>query len=294
MTEVAEIAELAADGVADGMHIVSEEALAAEKVVRGLEGLQIAYIGLGVAIGAAVGGLIAWNFAYRKAEVKYAEIAAEEIADMRQHYSDKTTAAESESAKGELAYIIRERRYGESESEPPMGVSPPESVVEAAREADEEENSDKMDEVREAGEEVVRNVFREATVEDTWDYHEERRKRSPMKPYVIHIDERDEQQSYDGVTYTYYEEDDVLCNERDEVIAGAERDKLVGELNLEKFGHGSGDASIVYVRNDQLEMDVEVVRSPNSYAEEVHGFEPVEEPGIKHSHRRGRPPETDD
>jgi len=46
----------------------------------------------------------------------------------------------------------------------------------------------------------------------------------------------------------------------------------VGERNLNLFGHGSNDASVVYVRNDKLELIFEVVRSPNSFAEEVHGF----------------------
>jgi hypothetical protein len=58
----------------------------------------------------------------------------------------------------------------------------------------------------------------------------------------------------------------------DEVIDPDNRDNLVGDKNLDRFGHGSNDAFIVYIRNDQLEIVYEVVLSPNSYAEEVHGF----------------------
>jgi hypothetical protein len=47
---------------------------------------------------------------------------------------------------------------------------------------------------------------------------------------------------------------------------------LIGEKNLSRFGHGSQDPSVVYVRNDQLELVYEVVRSPQSYSEEVHGI----------------------
>jgi hypothetical protein len=107
---------------------------------------------------------------------------------------------------------------------------------------------------------------------------------------VIHREERDEADAYDSVTFTYYEADDVICNERDEVIPEGDRERIFGEANLEKFGHGSGDATTVYIRNDQLEMDIEVIRSPNSYAEEVHGFEPE----IKHSHRRRERTPSDD
>lgn len=287
---MAELADVAADGVADGMHIISEEALAAEKVVRGMGGIQIAYLGLGMAIGAAAGAVAGFAIAYRRAETRFSEIAAEEIAEMRQHYNDKVVALDSSAKKADLQEIVRERGYSVEAAEPPMAVTPPTAVVAAAEAArDEDEPNVETDPTRLTvdvePEPEVRNVFEEARVDDNWDWHEEKRRRSPMVPYVIHVDERDDQQSYDGVTFTYYEEDDVLCNERDEVVAKDERDKLIGEANLGKFGHGSNDASIVYIRNDQLEMDFEVVRSPNSFAEEVHGFDPTE---IQHSYRRER------
>jgi len=71
---------------------------------------------------------------------------------------------------------------------------------------------------------------------------------------------------------TYYTKDDVVCNERDEILAHEERETLIGEGNLERFGHGSGDEEIVFVRNDKLEILFEICRSENSYAEEVAGF----------------------
>lgn len=284
-----EIAEIAADGVADGMHIVSEEDLAVEKVVQSLGNIRIAYIGVGMALGAAAGAILGFKIAYSRAELKYNQIAEDEIAEMRQYYWDKSVALENTVGKPQLEDIVREQGYSTA---PPMAVTPPEAVVEAAREAAEEEELNThgkhqkvIEDIEEKSEPEVRNIFRDARVEDNWDYHKERTQRSPLRPYVIHRDERDDQQTYDGVTFTYYEADDVLCNERDEVIPVDERDKLIGEANLEKFGHGSGDASIVYIRNDQLEMDIEMVRSPNSYAEEVHGFDPSE---IRHSYRRGR------
>jgi len=83
MADATEIAEIAADGVADGMHIVSEEALAAERAVRGMNRTGLAYLGLGLVAGAAAGALVAFRIAYKQAETKYSEIAAEEIAEMR-------------------------------------------------------------------------------------------------------------------------------------------------------------------------------------------------------------------
>lgn len=283
MADATEIAEIAADGVADGMHVVSEEALAAERAVRGMDRVGLAYLGLGLAAGAAIGAVVAFRIAHNQAEAKYSGIAAEEVAEMRQYYHDKMVALDSSKQKTDLEDIVRERGYS-VEEEPPMAVTPPNAVVDAARDAADEEIEIGIEVVDEDAEPEVHNVFEDAKVDNTWDEFEERRRRSPMAPYVIHRDERDALDTYDNVTFTYYEADDVLCNERDDVIDPAERDKLIGEANLEKFGHGSGDASIVYIRNDHLEMQFEVVRSPNSYAEEVHGFDPP--PEIRHAHRR--------
>lgn len=303
MAEAAEIAEIAADGVADGMRIVAEETLAAEQAVRSMDRAGLAYLGLGLVAGAAIGAFAGFRLAYKKAETKYAEITNEEIAEMRQHYLDKATALEASQSKDDLAAIVRERGYvieEEVETGPPMAVSPPISVVTAAEEEyededepthfDEDDVPDEEDEELVEDELEVRNIFRDGPEStDNWDASKERRKRSPLAPYVIHRDERQEHDAYDEVTFTYYEADDVLCNERDEAIGPEDRDKLIGEANLERFGHGSGDSEIVYIRNDQLEMVIEVVRSPNSYAREVHGFNPPDQPELRHSVRGRRP-----
>jgi hypothetical protein len=229
---------------------------------RSYSGFIVGGVIVGVGLGAAGG----YFFARRRLETKYNQIAEEAIAEMREHYQNKILSLENTTQKPDLEDVVREQGY----SQPPMAVTPPSTVVEAA-EAEQEEDSERPTEPEPVGNQV-RNVFQEAQVNDNWDFHAERTRRSPMRPYIIHRDEREEQQAYDEVTYTYYEDDDVLCNERDEVIGKDQRDMLIGEKHLGQFGHGSGDASIVYIRNDRLEMQMEIVRSPNSYAEEVHGF----------------------
>ncbi len=151
-----------------------------------------------------------------------------------------------------------------------MAITPPTAIVEAAELFDDGKEKSQPPIIEDLPK--TRNVFEEAAVVDNWDYHKERQRRSPLRPYVIHYDERDEKPYVEG-TLTYYTEDDVLCNELDEVIAESERERLVGDANLEKFGHGSNDAQIVYIRNDALETQYEIVRSPNSYAKEVYGLE---------------------
>lgn len=289
--------ETATEIVADVAEEVAEQATHVAEVSRGLSGRDLGLVFGGFVVGAGLGGTLGFIFTRRLLETKYNEMAAEEIAEMREHFRQKVVAAEAEAGKGDLEEIVRERGYRPEveETAPPMAVTPPSAVVDRAveiAEAEDEANGEPPDEpVEEAPEPVTRNVFRDnAPPEDNWDWHRERAQRSPMRPYVIHLEERDEADAYDAVTYTYYEADDVVCNERDEVISPEDRERIIGEANLEKFGHGSGDATTVYVRNDQLEMDMEVIRSPNSYAEEVHGFEPE----IKHSYRRRERASADD
>jgi hypothetical protein len=292
--------DVATEAVADVADEVAEQATHVAEVSRGLSGRDVGLVFGGLAVGAGLGGTLAFIFAQRKLEAKYNQIAAEEIAEMREHYNQKAVALEAESGKGDLREIVRDRGYvpepaekkdvepkevEEGSASPPMAVTPPTAVVDRAQEVADEEEAEVPPEANTDPEPEVRNIFQDnPPPEDDWDWHKERSQRSPMRPYVIHREERDEQEAYDGVTFTYYDADDVVCNEQDEVLTEADRERVIGEANLEKFGHGSGDSSIVYVRNDRLEMDVEVVRSPNSYAEEVHGFEPE----IKHSDRRER------
>lgn len=294
--------ETATEVVADVAEGVSEQATHIAEVSRGLSGRDFGFAFGGLVIGVAAGGALGYIFTQRFLEEKYSQIAAEEIAEMREHFHAKEVARDNAEEKGDLEDIVKERGYvpGEEDEDedepevsatPPMAVTPPSAVVEAAEEARDEEAETPPPPEEDDSEPKVRNIFRPTPPpEDEWDWAKERAQRSPLKPYVIHREERDEQDAYDAVTFTYYEADDVVCNERDEVIPSEDRERIFGEANLEKFGHGSDDSAIVYVRNNQLEMDIEIVRSPNSFAEEVHGFEPE----IKHSDRRRRRASSDD
>lgn len=260
---------------------------------------------LGSAIGAIVGSAAAYFITKRLAERKYSQISDAEIEEMREHYHAKGKALEAQAGKGDLEKLVQERGYSSPKPEkteaPPMAVQPPASVIEADESPPDDsamaENSvEGPNGVKDKGETAVRNIFREREQVDipAWDPHAERRRRSPDRPYVIHYDERHEMEGYSEVSYTYYAADDVLCNERDEVIDPAMRDDLIGEANLERFGHGNPDPSIVFVRNDNLEILYEIIKSPNSFAEEVHGFthESMDRGNLERMRRRERDEES--
>lgn len=115
-------------------------------------------------------------------------------------------------------------------------------------------------------------------VEEDEDDEEEVVVRNPNEPYIISIKEfMQDRDEYDKVTVSYFEDDDVLCDEREEVIPNVEA--TVGSDALTKFGELSEDSKIVYVRNERIKTDFEVLRDPGSYSEIVLGFK--EESGVR-------------
>lgn len=242
---------------------VEAVAEAIPEFVESLTKMKVGFTALGIAIGGAIGGLIGFRLAWRRLEVKYATIAEKEIDEMREHFRARLVSKEIKPSISELGKRVES-----------LGYVSPDTDQEAPGPGD--PNTSAGVEDRED-----RNVFEEAAVTDNWDYEVEKAARTIYKPYVIHVDERGES-GFEEVTLTYYMGDDVLCDEQDKVVDDQER--VVGAANLDKFGHGSKDAAIVYVRNEYLHLDLEVVKSEQTYAEEVHGLKHADDP-----RRRERP-----
>jgi hypothetical protein len=123
------------------------------------------------------------------------------------------------------------------------------------------------------------------TESPNWSYETEMANRTPFKPHVIHFQEfHDNEYDLTQTTLEYYQKDDILTDEHDDIIYNVE--ELVGEL---KFGHGSMDRNVFYVRNPKLMIEFEIVLNFGSYREEVLGqaeadrYPPDE---LKHSNRK--------
>lgn len=124
--------------------------------------------------------------------------------------------------------------------------------------------------------EVTHNVFTNMKESD-FDFETELPKRSPDHPYIITETEYFESENQ-TITLTWFDGDEVLSDEKDEHIPDIER--VVGEDNLLRFGYGSGDPNLLYIRNEKMEVDFEVVRNEGKYTEQVMGF-------IQHEDKRG-------
>lgn len=126
---------------------------------------------------------------------------------------------------------------------------------------------------------VAKNVFTDVK---EFDLGEEIKKRGPDRPYVITEEEYFAgEANYEQKSLNFYDGDGVLSDQGDEYLR--ESDDIVGDDNLLRFGEGSNDKNVVYVRNDKLECDYEVIRTRGKYAEIVHGI-------IEHSDRKRKVP----
>lgn len=135
---------------------------------------------------------------------------------------------------------------------------------------------------------VGRNIFVDNVplTDEDFDLEEERLARRNGVPYVVTREEYDENADQNEQTsLTYFGYDEVLIDEDEKSIDNIE--EFVGKHNLQRFGHGSGDSKIVYIRNEQRGMDFEVLRSDGSYQEEVLGLT-SDDSHLEHSSMSGR------
>lgn len=82
-----------------------------------------------------------------------------------------------------------------------------------------------------------------------------------VKPYVIIPEEYNEKEGYDARSWTLYT-DYVLTDEDDNIIGDPE--SMIGD-GLDHFGEY--DDYAVYVRNDDLKCDYEILKHNKSYSE---------------------------
>jgi hypothetical protein len=245
-----QIIEQVADKIEDVASGVEEVAEATRRLTLTNLGFFVVGAGIGVAVGFTVG----YRIADKRLKTKYEGLAIHEISRMREHYFQKEKAAQPKPPINEVIKERHEERYTEAELK---------AIAETNERFPAEEEEEVV--VEETTQQV--NVF-ESDSEDEWDYRFEISQRTQGVPYIIHIDEfRENPLNHDQTTYTYYEIDDTLSDSRDTTVD--DMDRVIGLGNLGRWGHGSQDPNVVYIRNEEIGLDVEVVRDRGSYSETV-------------------------
>lgn len=220
---------------------------------------------------------VAYKIAMQKMEAKYAELADAEISEARAHYETRlkdalkpqyATPGEAVQAligpvkedmlvdaMSNLALYQGHRGGGDERVSYDKIVRPGDAVIETSVELVE----------------VSKNIFTDAEPVEL-DMDVELKLRDPDAPYILTQEEfMAAEPGYPQVSLTYFVGDNTLADESDAPINDIEF--TVGSKNLGRFGHGSKDSNVVYVRNVRLELDYEISRSFGKYAVEVAGLD---------------------
>ena len=89
---------------------------------------------------------------------------------------------------------------------------------------------------------------------------------------------------YGKIELAFYEEDNALCDDDEELISDPSR--FIGEFALNSFGYDGDDPDVVYVRNSKMGNDYCITRLHASYAEMVLGIIPDDVDRSKFESRR--------
>jgi len=260
--------------VADAAEEVADQATSVAEVSRALSPREVRFLLGGIGIGLVAGGVTGALVARRRLETKYTKIAEDEISEMREHFRARLLAKEGKPDLSHLGDQVADLGYSEPNISKELNdeATKEEAIAEVVAE-------EEVAETEVVSGAKVQNIFKEEDTskdaDEGWNYDIEIANRRANMPYVIHQDEQHEK-NYDEAAMIYYAGDDVLCNEGDKIIE--DQDLVIGLPNLERFGHGSDDKHRVYIRNDDLGMEIELIKNNGYYAEIVHGF-------VQHSDR---------
>lgn len=232
--------------------------------------------------GAAVGGGAGYFLAKKHLRDYYQAQAEEQVAQVKEHYDRRYKEGAFATPAGAVEALVV------AEDEPVKAKPNPRAIVEDILGREGYVGQAKV-EVTDDGLTVevekpdnASNIFTKSPTEldldedgVPWDLGLPERQSD--EPYIIHVDEF-MSSTYDQVTLTYFVADDTLVDEREHMVDDI--DGLVGQNHLGMFGRGSKDDNIVYIRNEVIMTDFEVIQSESSYAEAVLGMreDELEEP----------------
>lgn len=196
-------------------------------------------------LGAAAGSLATWKLI----EKKYKDIAQEEIDSVKDTFSK-----------------MKKNEYPDKLEDYPD-----------FEEFDDSDDSDDVEEEPKPEQKIDRNnkpdivEYAKILSETGYTNYAERQDKKEKKgvepvederPYVISPDEFGEKDGYENVTLTYYA-DGVLTDYFDNVISNI--DEVVGFDSLDHFGEYEDD--VVFVRNEKMETDYEILRDLRDFNE---------------------------
>lgn len=232
---------------------IAENLEEAAVATRMIDSRAVGFFLGGAVVGAAVGFYFGHRWNREKIKAEAFKESQEELDKIRENFAQRSIGAQP---KPSIEEVVEEKGYSVEERplKPPVPLTDPRGAHLGSAHAPRTEDGEK-------------NKY------DGWSYPYELAQRNIHVPHVIHQDEfAGNENEYQQTTYTYYAGDDILTDTDDTVINN--RENLIGPPeNLQRFGHGTDDENVLYIRNADLELEFEICRTPKSYEEEVLGIE---------------------
>lgn len=188
------------------------------------------------AIGAAIGSLVAWKLT----KTKYEKIMIEEEQSLREYYNKKTKVYEDSANTLHDYYNDRLKEIDEKEKKMEEGKKTEESKI--------------VNDLRERYAEVLKD-HKYSIDEPCYEGGQDR-------PYVVTPEEFGNADEYDIISLNYYADgivSDDWGNKTEDLEA------TIGEDFASHYGEYEEDA--VYIRNDRLKVEYEVLKSLSKYSE---------------------------
>lgn len=199
--------------------------------------------------GVVTGSIITNAVVKEKATREANEKAAEEIAEVREIYRNKTKKEENEKVAEESEKEVKE----ENEKVDPLKVKPQTGREDYNSYYKMTQNYTSQNEEK---------PKRASSISDLNAFTYEK---SVDRPYIIDPEDYGEEDDYDTMQLTYFMGDKTLVDESaDDTID--EPDLHIGLDNLAIFDEFQG-ASSIYVRNDILKMDFEILKDDCAYSD---------------------------
>jgi hypothetical protein len=266
-----------------------------EEVIVKNKTASIILIGAGVVLVAASSAFAGYKFAERRLKTKYDALAAQELDEAKEYYRRLYKTDEFATPEAAVKVLVPEEEQELDTEEIAEARTNAENYVTTSGHV----SYDKVqgEKLRGAGVKITKeekrievestNVFDNSGPDHVdWVYADEVKLRTPDKPYIITEEEYlANDPEHEQTSLTYFEEDGVLADAADKVID--ETDMVVGDDNLVKFGKGSRNKDIVFIRNEAMECDFEVERSRGSYVEEALGIRHSDDDRRIRKFRRG-------
>lgn len=194
------------------------------------------------AVGAAIGSAVTWKVV----KTKYEQIAKEEIESVKEAFADRIANLQEQvddyvDADAAEEWSDRARQIDWKELE------------DLDEEEDEDESYDTTDD---------RAAY--ARIANNYTSEKGGAVKMAKRPYVISPDDFGELDDYNRITLCYYS-DGTLEDEDHELIDESEFDNLIGSDSLFHFGEYEDDS--VFVRNEYLKTDFEILKDYRTYAE---------------------------